>query len=87
VSGACLSRGNSGTWESPLFPCAIAGLGDRVTKSPGMIGELRPAHEPAGDTTNEPKHARYREASDKRSDPRRAVGQSSWSLVPMKVGK
>ena len=76
VSGACISRGNSGTWESPLFPCAIAGLGDRVTKSPGMTGELRPAHEPAGDTTNEPKHARYREASDKRSDPRRAVGQS-----------
>jgi len=64
-SGACIYRGNSGTWESHLPPCYIAGLGDRVTKGPGMIGELRPDHEPAGDTTNELKQARYWEASDK----------------------
>jgi hypothetical protein len=75
-SGACIYRGNSGTWESPLSPCLIPGLGDRVTKGPGVIGELRPDHEPAGDTTNELKRARYREASDKRSDPRWAVWQS-----------
>jgi len=58
-SGACLYRGNSGTWESPRSPRDTPGLGDRVTKSPGVSGELRPAHEPCGDTTNEQKHARY----------------------------
>src|SRR5712691_9903847 len=31
-SGACVHRGNSGTWESHLSPCVIPGLGDRVTK-------------------------------------------------------
>jgi hypothetical protein len=36
-SGACSHRGNSGTWESYLSPCCIPGLGDRVTKGPGVI--------------------------------------------------
>src|SRR6266850_1909886 len=32
-SGACLQRGDSGTWESHLAPCHRPGMGDRVTKS------------------------------------------------------
>ena len=52
-SGACLQRGNSGTWESHLPPCFIPGMGDRVTKSPGVAWGLAPGHEPCGDTTNE----------------------------------
>src|SRR2546422_769670 len=35
-NGACLQRGNAGTWESHLSPCPIPGLGDRVTTSPGV---------------------------------------------------
>ena len=73
-SGAGISRGNSGTWESHLSPCATPGKGDRTTTSPGVRGGLRPAHEPGGETTNRPKHARYRDARDKRSGPRRAGG-------------
>jgi len=76
-SGACLHRGSSGTWENPLSPCTTPGLGDRVTKGPGVIWGLRPDHEPDGDTTNGTKQARYRGASDKRSDPRRAGGSLS----------
>src|SRR5262245_20506616 len=37
-SGACLQRGNSGTWESHLSPCHTPGMGDRATKSPGVVG-------------------------------------------------
>src|SRR5262249_47840725 len=40
TSGACVERGNSGTWESHLSPCAIPGMGDRVTKSPGVPGSF-----------------------------------------------
>src|SRR5262249_21436272 len=36
-SGACVQRGNSGTWESHLSPCYIPGVGDRGTKGPGVI--------------------------------------------------
>src|SRR5881397_1269867 len=75
-SGACIHRGSSGTWESPLSPCHIPGMGDRVTKSPGVVWGPRPGHKPGRDNTNEPKRTRYREASDKRSDLRGAVGQS-----------
>src|SRR6516165_10758901 len=52
-SGACVQRGNSGTWESPWLLDAHPGLGDRVTKGPGGGWALRPAPEPCGDTTNE----------------------------------
>src|SRR3989442_15725049 len=52
-SGACLQRGNSGTWESHLSPCALPGVGDRVTKGPGAVWTLRPDNEPFGDTTNQ----------------------------------
>jgi hypothetical protein len=75
-SEACIHRGSSGTWESHVSPCHIPGMGDRVTKSPGVVWGLRPDHEPVWDSTNEPKRARYREASDKRSDLRWAVWQS-----------
>ena len=63
-SGACLQRGSSGTWENHLSPGTIPGLGDRVTKGPGVTWGLLPGHEPAWDTTNAVKQARYREASD-----------------------
>ena len=66
-SGACLQRGHSGTWESHLSPCLRPGMGDRVTKSPGVIWTLRPGYEPFGDTTNEGSRQGIGAASDKRS--------------------
>jgi len=47
-SGACISRGNSGTWESHLSPCATPGMGDRTTKSPGVRGGFAPHTSPVG---------------------------------------
>jgi hypothetical protein len=75
--GACLHRGNAGTWENHLAPRLTPGMGDRVPKGPGVTWELHLGHEPEGDTTNVVKQARYREASDKRSDPRGAGGSLS----------
>jgi len=40
-SGVCLHSGNSGTWESHLSPCFIPGVGDQVTKNPGVTGSFR----------------------------------------------
>src|SRR5713226_5366317 len=74
-SGPCIHRGSSGTWESPLSPCHTPGVGDRVTKGPGVVWEFRPDHEPVRDTTNGQKQARYRGASDKRRVPRWAERQ------------
>jgi hypothetical protein len=51
-SGACIQRGNSGTWESHLSPCSRPGSGDRATKGPGVYWGLRPGHEPTWDNTN-----------------------------------
>ena len=60
-SGACLQRGNSGTWESHLSPCTTyPEVGDRVTKGPGVTWGLPPGHEPVRETTNDGKQARYR---------------------------
>src|SRR6266446_4917954 len=53
TSGACLQRGDSGTWESHLSPCQRPGAGGRVTKGPGAAWALRPGNEPLGETTNE----------------------------------
>jgi hypothetical protein len=50
--GAGLQRGNAGTWESPLSPCAMPGRGDRVTIGPGVVLGLPPGDEPARETTN-----------------------------------
>ena len=47
-SGACLQRGNWGTWESHLSPCFIPGLGDRVTKSPGVAWGFPLVMSPSG---------------------------------------
>jgi hypothetical protein len=76
TSGAWLHRGSSGTWESHLSPCHTPGMGDRVTKGPGVVWEFRPDDEPVRDTTNGLKQARYRGASAKRSVPRGAERQS-----------
>jgi hypothetical protein len=76
-SGAGLHRGSSGTWENPRSPCTTPGWGDRATTGPGVPWELHPGHEPDEDTTNAVKQARYREASEKRSDPRGAGGRLS----------
>jgi hypothetical protein len=67
TSGACLQRGNSGTWESHLSPCERPGVGDRVTKGPGVDWALRPDHEPIWDTTNHGSRQGIGKASDKRS--------------------
>ena len=66
-SGACLHRGNSGTWESHLSPCLIPGMGDRVTKGPGVPWGLPPGHEPVRDTTNSGSRQGIGKASDERS--------------------
>src|SRR5262245_31114743 len=76
-SGACLYRGNSGTWESHLAPCHRPGMEDRVTKGPGVVWGLRPDHEPVRDNTNEQKWARYRGTSDKRRTLRGSGGSRS----------
>src|SRR5215471_4926435 len=76
TSGACLSRGNSGTWESHLSPCPHARIGGPDDQKPWRGRGLPPDHEPVRDTTNVRKQARYREASDERSDPR-WVGRQS----------
>jgi hypothetical protein len=47
-SGACRHRGGSGTWESPLSPCHITGMGDRVIKGPGVSGGVDPRTSPYG---------------------------------------
>jgi hypothetical protein len=85
-SGACLHRGRSGTWESPLSPWHTPGMGDRVITGPGVGWECRPAHEPVRDTTNGPQQARYRGASAKRRVPRGAERPSERSRGPGKVG-
>jgi hypothetical protein len=45
-SGACMQRGNSGTWESHLSPCSTTGRGDRSIPGPGVAWGLPPRHEP-----------------------------------------
>jgi hypothetical protein len=74
--GAGLHRGSSGTWESHLSPGDMSGWGDRRIKGPGVVGALRPNHEPARDTTNTQTPARYRGASDQRRASRGAGWQS-----------
>jgi hypothetical protein len=76
-SGACLHRGNSGTWESHLSPCLRPGLGDRATTGPGVVWVLRPGHEPFGETTNERRRQGIGVASDKRSPLRGGGGSRS----------
>src|SRR5262249_39631560 len=68
TSGACLHRGNSGTWESHLSPCPHARIGGPDDQKPWRGRGLPPDHEPVRDTTNVRKQARYREASDERSE-------------------
>jgi hypothetical protein len=76
-SGACIPRGSSGTWESHLSPCQMAGMGDRQTKSPGVARELPPGYEPETDTTNAGSRQGLGSASDKRSDLRGGGGSLS----------
>ena len=75
-SGACLQRGNSGTWESHLSPCLMTGMGDRLIKGPGVVLGASPRSRAREGHHELWEHARYREASDKRSDPRGAGWQS-----------
>jgi len=35
-----------------VSPCHIPGMGDRVTKGPGVVWGLRPDHEPVRESTN-----------------------------------
>ena len=86
-SGACLQRGNLGTWESHLSPWFIPGMGDRVTTSPGVTWGFRPGHEPYGDTTNTRKQARHRGGERQAKPPETGRWQSSRRMVPRNVGK
>ena len=78
TSGACLHRGNSGTWESHVSPWSRTPeeQGYRLTKSPGGGRELPAATEPAREHKAR-KQPRYWAASDKRSDPRGTRGSRS----------
>ena len=85
-SGACLPRGSSGTWESHLSPCHTPGVGDRVTKGPGVVWGFRPDHEPQREATNAPKPARYWGRERQAKCPATGQGQSERSIVPTQVG-
>jgi len=87
ASGACLQRGNAGTWERPLSPCASPGRGDRGSKSPGVPWGFRPGYAPFGDTTNARKHTRYRSGERQVQPCEMGRWQSERRRVPMKVGK
>jgi len=76
-SGACIDRGNSGTWESHPSPGDITGQGDRLTKGPGAGVGASTGPRAGNGTTKLWKRARYREASAKRSDPKGVVGSRS----------
>src|SRR5438874_4272024 len=75
--GACIQRGNAGTWESHLSPCSYSRTRGPGDQRPWRGRGLPPEHEPVRDTTNARKQARYREASAERSDPRGVEWQSS----------
>src|SRR5437867_3401816 len=75
-NGACIQRGNSGTGESHLSPCSYSRTRGPGDHRPWRGWGLPPDHEPVRDTTNARKQARYREASDERSDPRWVEWQS-----------
>jgi hypothetical protein len=85
-SGAGIQRGNAGTWESPLSPCPHSRMRGPGDHRPWRGRGLPPDHAPARDTTPARKQARYRAASDERSDPRGGEWQSSRRIVPTKVG-
>jgi hypothetical protein len=85
-SGAGHQRGRSGTWERPLSPGPISGVGPRASQGPGVAWRLPPRHAPGGDTTTRRQPARSREARDARRDPRRAGWQSERRIVPTQVG-
>jgi len=72
------SQGELRNWREPSVSLlgAPEEQGYRLTKSPGVGGQLPAANEPAtGHKGRE--QARYRGASDKRSDPRGAEGSLS----------
>src|SRR5258705_11209548 len=59
-----------------ISPCPHSRMRGPGDQRPWRGRGLPPAHEPARDTTNARKQARYREASDKRSNPRGVEWQS-----------
>ena len=63
-----------GTRELGRATCLLdnmPGVGDRVTKGPGVPWELPPGHEPVRDTTNARKQARYRGSERQAKRPER----------------
>src|SRR5262249_37786156 len=66
-SGACLQRGNAGTWESHLSPCPHTRRGGPGDQRPWRGRELPLDHEPVRDTTNSGSRQGIGKASDKRS--------------------
>ena len=62
------------------------GVGDRVTKGPGVVLGAPPRSRAREGDHKPREHARYRDASDKCRVPRWAGGQSSRRIVPTKVG-
>lgn len=86
-SGACLPRGNSGTWESPLAPCVYSRTGGPGDHRPWReLGSFPPGHAPVRETTTDGSPPGTRDARDKRSNPRGTRWQSSRRIGPRQVG-
>src|SRR5882724_4110365 len=86
TSGACLQRGNSGTWENHLSPRITPGMGDRVTKSPGVTWGLRPGHEPTWGHHERHEAGAVSGSERQAKRPETGRGSSSRRRVPVKVG-
>jgi hypothetical protein len=77
------------TWERGSTPWLLATFPERGTGRPKALawpGGFHQVASPGGTPRTPRKHARYREASDERSNPRRAGRESSRRLGPAKVG-
>jgi hypothetical protein len=87
-SGACVQRGDSGTWESHLLPCKSAGLGGPADRKAlaGLGGFHRVTSWQRTPRTRGAGKGRGN-ASDKRRVPRQAGWQSLRSRVPRGCGE
>src|SRR5712691_12912400 len=77
------------TWELGRTTCLLATCPERGTGRPKALawpGGFHQVASPCGTPRTPRQHARYREASDERSNPRRAGRESERSIVPAKVG-
>jgi hypothetical protein len=85
-SGACAQRGNSGTWENHLSPCATPGMGDRTAKSPGEVWELSPRSRAREGSHERPEARKVPWCERQAKRPERDKREASRRRVPQTVG-